>query len=178
MVLVSEKISEDFKPRIYYTGVFDYQKLMKTIATWYADQGYEFHEEVFKHKVPNPAGSEQEWKLKGWRKVTEYVMYWIHVRGKIWELKEIEVLVDGKKRKMAKGKIQLEFNNEVWLDYNGKFTSPVAIKIQNFLHKHIWYKQITGGWTDEAYYRMYKLHREIKKCLNMSTPTNASTIRY
>ena len=79
---------------------------------------------------------------------------------------------------MAKGKLQITVGAEVWLDYNSKFTSPAAVKIQKFLHKHVWHKQITGGWEDEVYYRMYKLHLETKKLLNMSTPTNASQIRY
>lgn len=178
MVLKKDPIDEKYKPRIFYVGVFDYQKLIQTIATWFADQGYEFHEDVFKHKVPSPAGSEQEWKFAGWIKVTEYVQYWIRIFGHVWELKEIDVIVDGQKKKMAKGKIMLEFESDYWLDYNDKFTTPAAVKLQKFLETFVWRKQISGGWSDEVYYRMYKLHLECKKVLNMSTPTNASQIRY
>lgn len=178
MVHLINKIPEDYKPRIWYVGVFDYQKLIKTFATWFANMGYEFHENVYKHKVPSPAGSEQEFKFSGWRKVTEYTQFWIRIHGHIWEIKEIEVLVDGKKKKMAKGKIMINLTSEVWLDYNNKFTSPAAVTLQKFLHKYVWRKQIESGWEDEAYYRMYKLHLEIKKSLNMSTATNASQLRY
>ncbi|MCB9358453.1 hypothetical protein H6503_00835 [Candidatus Woesearchaeota archaeon] len=178
MVLTPNKLPGTHTPHIFYSGIFDYQKLIKVIAGWFANQGYEFHENVFKHKVPSPSGSEQEFKFSGWRKVTEYVQFWIYVHGHIWEIKEIEVLVDGEKKKMAKGKIKFVFTSDVWLDYNGKFNTPVAVKIQKFLHKHVWHKQITGGWEDECYYRMYKLHRVVKEVLNMSTPTNASEIRY
>jgi len=178
MVCIKDASPDTHRARIVYVGIFDFNKLVKTIATWFAEMGYEFHEDVYKTKVPSPDGSEPEFTFSGWIKINEYVQYWIRLKGHIWELKEIEVMVDGEKKKMARGKVQLILWSEIWLDYNGKFTSPVAVKIQNFLHKHVWYKQITGGWEDECYYRMYKLHLEIKKCLNMLTTSNASQIRY
>lgn len=167
-----------FRPHIYYSGVFDYEKLIRTIAGWFGEMGYEFIEDVYKHKVPSPAGSEQEFTLSGWRKVNEYVMFWIRIKGHIWELKEIDVVVDGKKKKMARGKVQLIFTPEDWLDYNNKFKGPMGEKLQKFLNKHVWLKQIESNWEDELYYRMYKLHRVVKETLNMSTITNASEIRY
>jgi hypothetical protein len=178
MVLTKSTNPEHLKPRIVYVGIFDYQKLVRTIATWFADQGYEFHEDMFKHKVPSPSGSEQEFGFRGWRKTTEYVQYWIILKCHIWELKEVDILVDGAKKKMAKGKLQLILSMEVFFDYNEKFKTPSAVKIQNFLHKQVWDKQISGGWEDECYYRMYKLHKVIKETLNMSCATNASEIRY
>lgn len=168
---------QTFRPKIYYVGIFDYDRLIKSIAEWYFLEGYEFHEQVYKHKVPSPDGSEQEFTLKGWRKITEYVQFWINIKGHIWELKEIEAVIEGKKKKMARGKVQLVFSTEMWLDYNNKFTSPVERRIQQFLHKHVWYKKITGGWEDEVYYAMYRLHQKVKIALNMSTQTNAASVR-
>jgi hypothetical protein len=178
MVTKKETTPEEFNPSIYYAGVFDYDKLIKTFAQWYNEEGYEFREMIYKHKVPSPSGSEQELKVEGWKKITEYVQYWIYVRIKIWELKELDVVIDGEKKKMARGKLQITFSSSTWLDYNNKFNTEMAVRIQDFLHKYVWHKQITGGWTDECYYYMYKLHRVIKETLNMSTPTNAAGIRY
>jgi hypothetical protein len=178
MVLVDLKTPEHYNPKIFYAGIFDYDKLIKTIANWFNIQGFEFKEEYFKHKVPTPAGSEPEFKYHGWMKLSEYVQYWIFVQAHLYELKEVDVMIDGVKKKMAKGKIMLTFSDNCILDYNNKFNTPVAKKIQDFLHKHIWNKQITGGWTDELYYRKYKLHREVKEALGMSTTTNASEVRY
>jgi hypothetical protein len=178
MVTEKRTAGEEFSPKIFYAGIFDYDKLVRVIAQWYADMGYEFHENNFKHKVPSPAGCEQEFKLSGWRKVSEYVMYWVHIETHIWELKDIDVVINGEKKKMSKGKVMLRFISDVWLDYNNKFNTSTTAKIQTFLNKYVWYKQITGGWDDECYYRMYKLHRIVKETLGMSTPTNASEIRY
>jgi len=178
MTTKAVKFPEEYDAVIYYSGVFDYEKLMKTIAGWFGEMGYEFHEDVYKHKVPSPAGSEQEFKLSGWRKVTEYIKFWIRVNAHIWELKEIDVLINGEKKKMAKGKMQMTFKCQYDLDYNNKFNTPATEKLQNFLELRVWNKMITGGWEDELYYRMYKLHQKVKQVLNMSTPTNASRIRY
>jgi len=177
MVVVKDS-SGAKSPVIYYGGVFDYNGLIEEIANWYSSMGYEFHENVYKHKVPSPAGSEQEFSLGGYKKITEYVKYWIDIKGHIWELNEVEVKIGNKVKKMAKGKIKIELTARTDLDYNNKFNTPTAIKLQKFLHQHIWYKKITGGWTDESYYLMWKLHAKIKKLLKMSTPHNASDIRY
>lgn len=163
---------------LFYAGVFDYDGLIKMIANWYNEFGFEFHENTLKHKVPSPDGSEQEIELSGKKKITEYTRYWIKVDGHIWELNEVEVKIGKEIKKMAKGKIRLILSVETELDYNKKFVSPVARKLQTFLHQHIWYKKISGGWTDENYYIMWKLHTEIKKFLKMSTPHNASDLRY
>lgn len=177
MVLVKSG-SGPKSPMIFYAGVFDYNGLIETFANWCLEFGYEFHEDVFKHKVPSPAGSEQEFKFKAWKKITEYVQYWVEINGHIWELNEVEVKIGDKVKKMAKGKIKLVISCDTWLDYNNKFNTPITKKLQDFLHHHIWYKKITGGWTDESYYLMWKLHSEVKKFLKMSTPHNASDIRY
>jgi hypothetical protein len=180
MVLIKDPPTplEEYIPKIFYAGIFDYDKLMRAFAQWYNEMGYEFHEENFKHKVPSPSGSEQEWKLNGWRKVTEYVMYWVRVEAHIWELKDIDVVINGEKKKMSKGKVMICLRSEIYLDYNNKFNTSTTEKIQKFLNNFVWHKQITGGWSDECYYRMYKLHRIIKETLGMSTITNASEIRY
>ncbi|MFT4343858.1 MAG: hypothetical protein ACMXYE_03880 [Candidatus Woesearchaeota archaeon] len=164
-------------PRIYYVGVFDYNKLISTIATWFNEEGYEFHEQVFKHKVPSPDGSEQEFTFRGWRKYTEYLQIWISVKGHVYELKEIEALVDGEKQTLAKGRLELLFSFEIWLDFNNKFQSPMEIQLQNFLHNYVWKKKIEGGYEDMAYYAMYRLHHTMKKVLKMSTPSHAAEIR-
>jgi hypothetical protein len=163
---------------IFYAGVFDYDGLIKMIANWYNEFGFKFHENTLKHKVPSPDGSEQEIELSGYKKITEYVKYWIKIDGHIWELNEVEVKVGNEIKKMAKGKIKLDLSTQTDLDYNDKFKSYTARKLQIFLHQHIWYKKISGGWTDENYYLMWKLHAEIKKFLKMSTPHNASDLRY
>ena len=177
MVLETRKLPQELCPRIYFVGVFDYNKLISTIAAWFNEEGYEFHEQVFKHKVPNPDGSEQEFTYKGWRKYTDYVQKWVYVKGHVYELKEIEAIVDGKKQTLAKGRIELEFSWELCLDYNNKWKTPMEQQLQTFLHNYIWKKKIDNGYEDILYYTMYRLHHTVKNVLKMSTPTHAAEVR-
>ena len=178
MTLITEPNPESYIPKIFYGGMFDYSKLYKGIAQWFNDNGYEFHDELFKHKVPLPKGVEQEFKVYGWYKVDEYVQIWIRIHCHTWEVRDVEFLQDGQKKKLQKGKIMIRIEPELKLDYNSKFNGVMGVKVQSFLNNVIWYKRITGNLQDTAYYRSYKLHLRIKELLNMSTAWNASDLRY
>ena len=173
-----EIVETDAEPIIRYTGIFDYDKLYRDMAAWYGMWGYELQENTHKHKVPLPTGVEQEIKWTGWRKVNEYVRFWVktHIHG--YELKDVEVVKDGVKKKMTKGRLQIIVGGTMDLDYSDRFKGPVAELIQGLLHNYVWKKKIENSWADELYYRIYKLHEVIKESLNMETAYNASDRRY
>ena len=165
--------------RIKIVGIFDLDKVMRGMQKWIVDQGYEFQENQFKHKVPSPAGAEWEVRWKSWRKVTGYTKFWINIFFHIWDMKEVEVIKDGKKQKLTKARMLIEFYGEVELDYDNKMEGSVLKEaLREFYHKFVIKRQIDGGWEDELYYRIYKLHRWVKEWLDFETKANAAAIRY
>ncbi|MDP7323381.1 MAG: hypothetical protein QF632_01315 [Candidatus Woesearchaeota archaeon] len=168
-----------FPMNLKYRGVWDYEGLYQLMVQWFEDQGYEFHERVFKHKVPSPLGFEQELGWYGWRKVNAYVKFWIYVYWHVWDIKEVEVVKDGKKKKMVQARLFIEFSGKVELDWQNMFTgSKFVVAIQDWMNKYVLHKTITGGWEDELYYRIHKLFYSCKEFLNMETVHNASAHRY
>ena len=97
-------------PIIKYVGVFNYDKLYRDMAGWFGKWGYELRENTHKHKVPLPSGSEQDIKWEGWRKVNEYVRFWIDVHLHVYDLKNVEVVKDGVKRTLWWGRVMVRLD--------------------------------------------------------------------
>ncbi len=164
---------------IKYRGIFDLDGLYRTMVEWFEYQGYEMNEKAYKHKVPNPAGAEQEISWVCWRKVNAYVKYWMIIYFHIWELKEVEVIKDGKKKKMTSARMKINFDGRVELDWQNMFAgNRFLVEVQHWMNKYVLHKKITGHWEDELYYRMHKLFYVTKEFLNMETVHNASAHRY
>jgi len=162
-----------------YKGIFDLDKVFKTIIAWYTSHNYEFQEDKYKHKVPPPGGMEWELSWRGWRKVNEYVKFDVIVEFHIWDFKWIEVVKDGKKQKLAQGRIQIEFEGTLTLDYQNRFYGNKFLQVlQDLYQKYIIKQKIENIWEDELYYRILKLFSETKEALGMATSYNAAESRW
>ncbi len=162
-----------------YRGVFDMDGLYRAMVAWMEGQKYEFHEQYYKHKVPSPLGAEQEMGWFGKRKVNPYVRFWIYIHFHIWDMKDVEVVRDGKKKKMLSGRMQMEMDGYVELDWQNMFSgNKFLVHLQDWMNKYVLFKKITGGWEDELYYRIHKLYYVVKDFLNMESVHNASAHRY
>ena len=161
-------------PIVKYQGVFDKDDLMKTMRNWIVNQGYEFHETSVKHKVPSPDGSEQEFAWWGWRKVNSYVKYHIDMFVKYWNLKDVEVVRDGKKQKLQSAKVQIELSGRCELDFSNRFAGSKVLQfIADFYDNYIIKNEIDTLYTDQLYYRIYKLQGVIKEFLEFETKESA-----
>jgi len=162
---------------IKYDGICDIDGLYKLIQQWFVDQGFYFEEPTIKHKVPSPAGAEQDQDMRGWRNVNEYVRFNLKVYLKIRDLKEIEVIKEGKKKRLSKCRLRIYIAGDIELDWQGKFDkSPFLQQLKKFYNKYIIKEDegiIGGVWWDQLYYRMFKLTTIIKEFLDMESKGNA-----
>ena len=164
---------------IKYRGIFDYPGLLRVVYDWGLKQGFEMHEKKSKHKVPDARGAEQEHTLLGWRKVDAYVKFWFQVDTRAEYLKDVDVIIDGKKKRLTQGKIRIRFTGYVELDYNNRFeTSPFMEGLRDFYHKFIIRTRIQNILEDTLYYRLYKLNKKVKEHLDMEAQHLASEGRW
>ncbi len=165
---VKETISE-----IKFSGVFDYDKFYRGIYSWFKERLYDVHETAYKHKA-TPKGPEVEISFKGERKQSEWIMYKVSVDLHIWDMTDVEVVKDGKKQKLNKGRMTVVINMEVVFDYEKRFEEkPFYIQLYNLLIDNILWMKLMLGPVDTLYYEVYTLHTEIKKILNMETAYSA-----
>ncbi len=166
-----DKIS-DVLGEIRYSGEFNYEKLYRGIYDWFKDKLYEVTE-TYKHKMTG-SGAEVELAFKGEKKVSEFMKWNIECETKIWGLNDVEVVREGKKQKINKGRLQITITFSVTLDYSAKFDkSELARRAFNFIRFTLLRKKIIIFWSGQLVEEAYKLHTEIKKILGMETAYSA-----
>ena len=161
-------------PPVKYSGIFDFEGLMKLMRGWIINQGYEFHENSVKYKVPSPKGAEQEFVWWGWRKVNSYMKFHMDVWLKFNDLHDVEVVREGKKEKLQSSTFQIEISARLELDWGSRFGGSSFLQnLAAFYDKYIIKKDIDMIYSDQLYYRMYKLQQAIKGYLQMETRDSA-----
>ena len=103
-----------------YSGIFDLKGLYGTITEWFIDYGFYLEEPSWKHKVPSPSGAEQEIEFTGWKKINEYVIYWVELYIHIYDLVDVDFLKESVK------------NKYLYCERNSSFCEKISL----------WYKQI------------------------------------
>lgn len=158
---------------IRYQGLFDFDGLYQAAVDWCKTHRYWFHEPDFKHKVPSPLGAEQEiwWMMDA--NITDYIKFEIAVEIHLWEMTEVEVIKEGKKKILTNARVQIVISGRITTDWQKKFTgSKWKDFMKKILENYVWRREISAGYGDMLYYRMNNLHLLFKKYLDMQTAWN------
>ncbi len=165
--------------RLIYQGVFDWDNLYKTLRNWLNDRDYEISERMYKHKVPSPAGAEDEVKWEGMRKVSGMVKFRLNVYFHLYDMKEVDVIKEGAKTRMTKARIMGEFTGSVEVDYSNKWfgKSKFMDIVSQWFFDWVWRKNWDNIYSDELYYTMYKFYSAAKETLDMDAQYFRSRMR-
>ena len=156
------------KITLRYNGLFDFDGLYSAVIDWAKNYGYMWHEVDYKHKVPSPAGAEQELKWLVKKNVTEYIHYEILITVHIWDLTEMEVEIDNKVKPLSNARLYIVIDPTVTYDWQkigkgGKLTSKLTA----------WYTKLTQRdqdvYLDQLYYRVWNLHAILKKYFDIQS---------
>lgn len=153
-----------------YEGLFDFDGMYAAITDWGKNYGYMWHEKEYKHKVPTPAGAEQEITWIMTKEVTEYIRYQIEVHTRLWELTEVEVEQNGRKRPLTNARLYVIMNGTVHFDWQGLGKRAKGF-LAKFLAKNyddLLMKNLSNHM-DTLYYREWDLHALIKKYFDMQS---------
>ena len=95
------------KEKLDHSGLFDFSALYSFAHSWYKTEEYGVIEEKYSEKVSgNARDMDIEWKAN--KPLSDYFKIEQKLKFEVRELTDVEVEIDGKKRKMNKGKISLE----------------------------------------------------------------------
>jgi len=116
--------------KIRYKGLFDWGGLYRLVWNWLLKREFRVHEKRYKDKIKSALGNELEVNVWGEKEVTEYYKYKVTVYYHLWDVKEIPVIINGKKVMRMRGRMHIELNAEVITDWQGRYKSD-----ENFIHK-------------------------------------------
>lgn len=148
---------------IKHKGIFDLSDVLQGIKKWF--EGDEFKVHYPKHKLKQPVGGwEHEMEIYGERKMNEYVKFKITLFIRLYDIKDIEVIKDGKKVQTNSGRITVDISGEIELDYENRFGGSKFLQaLQDFYHKYIIKQDIGDYWEDEIMLRIVNLGKFIRE---------------
>lgn len=161
-------------PTIYikHRGFFDFSKALKTIGTFYREE--DFHMVYFpKHKAkpPRATGVEHEIEYEGKKRVTDYIMLHINVFFHVFDLRDVEIIRDGKKLKLQEGKVAVEIYPMLELDYQKRFDGNKFLQwLQDFYHNYIIKYKIGDYWEDMVFIKANEMAKQIQSALGQEVP--------
>lgn len=153
-----------------YKGLFDFDGLYAAVIDWAKNYGYMWHEIDYKHKVPSPKGAEQEWKWELTLNVTNYIRYTITFILHGWEMMEMDVDVNGKKKSLTSGMLYIWIDGKINSDWQKKFSGKWwPKKLGEWYDKYVFQKEIDSNYGDQLHYRILNLHAVLKTFFDMQT---------
>ena len=126
------------KEKLDHSGIFDFGDLYSFMHNWFKDNIYGVNEERYSEKISGAARDISfEWKVTKW--ISDYFKIEHTVRIDVIGLTDVEVEIDGKKKKMNKGKFAMEIKGVLIKDPKNSWdeTSPVYKFLRESYDKYI-----------------------------------------
>ena len=155
-----------FPHRIKYRGMFDLDGFYKTMALWFKERRFELHERLYKAKPPE---LRVEWYAE--RKRTSWVKEIVEVAVHMWGEYDIEAIVNGKKKKMAKVRMIITINGDIESPYADIFGEPrwtatnLERRLSQVFRNWVMAREMAGLYWDRLYYELYELYGTLKEYL-------------
>ncbi len=153
---------------LQYNGLFDFDGMYMAIIDWAKHYEYNWHEKDYKHKVPDQ-GAEQEmvWMMN--KKVTDYIHFNIVITVHIWEMYDVAVQAEGKKKTLTNARMSLKMDGKVTYDWQKRFGEKGFRGWLGKTYYKLMKKDLEGIYYDMLYYRMWNLHAILKKYMDMQS---------
>ena len=152
---------------VRYKGFYDYHGLYQMLRDWCKKHHMKLYENVFKEKPATHGGMETELKWHANRRETPFVKYHIDFKVTITDNQPVEVVHNGEKKSLYKGRI--EFRADSWLEYD--WTQQYKGWASKFFLWLIWKKIMFWEWKikheDTLNDLLSVLSEDVKKFLNM-----------
>lgn len=157
------------KLKIKYKGIFDMQGLISLVTDWFESRGYEVLIQKFKHKTKT-FGFEDELQIKGWLDETELHRIEFIFRLIIWDRTEVEVIVEGQKKTLMKGRLFIVINGSIEIDPYGRYEGSVFSRaLRNFMMNKILFHNMFTIYADRMEYKSLEIMNCIKEFLDMQS---------
>lgn len=164
MVEKDPVIKEKFK----YAGLGDFKEAYKFARDWFWKEEFNLIEESYTEKVSGSAKDlEIDWVAT--KKVTDYFKIAIKVKWRIFGMSDVEVEIDGRKKKMNKFvELGMELKGVLEKDYSSKWGTSAYEKFFKDLYQKYVIPQRTDQKEDEIKDIVQDFKEEMKAFLELT----------
>lgn len=110
------------KEKLEHTGLFDFKAMYSYAHNWFSEQGFGVTEEKYAEKSKGDSRDITiEWKIS--KDFSDYFKFEYKVKFEIEGLSDVEVEIDGSRKKTNKGKVVVEITSILVMDKDSKWES-------------------------------------------------------
>jgi hypothetical protein len=155
------------KEKLEHSGVWSFSGFYSFAHSWLKDESYGVVEEKYSEKVVGGA-REISFDWKASKDLSDYFKIELGIKFDIKDLVEVEIEIDGKKKKSNKGKVSIEIKGLIVKDPNSSWESS---NTQRFF-RDVYNRFIIPGRVDKfagiAFSDVQKFKEELKAYLELS----------
>jgi len=147
--------------RLSYNGPLSIKAFYKEVEDWIKEKGME---KELKNKMEHvtPKGKEIEWVVECWKNVAAYAKDVVRLRALFHNVKEVDILKEGKKKKINQANVLLIFDGILETELSERWEQkPMFYFIRALFDKYI-YKFHTERYFDVVYADTHDLHKRLK----------------
>ncbi len=123
--------------KLDYSGIFDFKSFYSYAHSWFIEENYGVVEEKYSEKVSgNSRDILIEWMAS--KRLSDYFKIEIKIKFEIKDLTDVEVEIDGQRKKMNKGKVKGDIKGLIVKDPDSKWDStPFSRFMRDTYNKYI-----------------------------------------
>lgn len=150
---------------IKHRGFFNQVEVVKAIQDWMDGKGYYVNINFFKQSS-GKIGQNYYIEMQASRALNEYVKFHIHIIIRIYDMKEVELIKEGKKTKTNQGHFHANIRSKIKFDWQERFKgNKFLIALGDFLREHILKYKISDYWAGKMVHEMQGLLDTINNTL-------------
>jgi hypothetical protein len=128
---------ETIREQLESTGIFDFPALYQFAHSWLKGKEYAVDEEKYSERVGS-SGRDIRIEWKATRLLSDYFKIEHKIFFEIEKLTDVEVEIDGVKKKMNKGKVKMEVKTALIRDWNSKWeAAPITKFLRDVYNKYV-----------------------------------------
>ena len=161
--------------KLEYKGVFSVRDLFRMFTRWYKEKPYEKGGDYVSEQHTS-RGKYLEYNYYPWMKQTDMVRKFMKIRMLVYDLKKVDIMVDGKKKKRDHARIILYIDGFLEYDYEMRWQHTPLLQFFRTLYIKFFYKRYTKFFEKimiddshelyelfERFFNMYKSYKPIKE---------------
>jgi len=159
-----------YKETFKTTGYWKYSEVYDFMFNWFRDRHYKIAEDSYNEKIQSN-GKEVTATWKSTRKVTDYFKFLVQMDWHILGMKDVEVEVDGKKKKTQNGEVEIIFKGILIKDYEKRWEDkPLWKFMRGIYEKHV-IRATVDEFEDDLEDDVREIIGDLKAFLQLEAPT-------
>ena len=146
------------KEKMKYVGLGEFKAIYKFARNWFWKEDFNLVEDTYDEKIVSD-GKELKIEWTAWKKITDYFRISLKLKWTILAMSEVEVEVDGKRKKMNKfGELKIEIRGVLEKDYSSRWGGSAFEKF----FKEIYQKYVIPQRTEEKEFQVRDYVQEFR----------------